>query len=260
MSSSHISIRALLIAIGLCASLAACGASASKTSMTTASSAATQASLVEVSGIPTVFSDDYPLTGHTGYETAVIFEAKNSGSKSVVNQHFKVRLLGPNSAVLATSDGNDVFSLDSGVVQPVVFTTSAVEDVKPTSAEVTLYPSQIQAAQAQHVARSSDWVVTGATVDCPSGIVECQFTADATYGGRDPQTTPSAAVLVHQGDKSGPVVGAGQAFDHSNPISIAPHTQVPISDNTVVIDSAHMADKNLFAEVFIQSLAAPGGP
>jgi len=132
--------------------------------MTTASSAASQASLVEVSGIPTVLSDDYPLPGHTGYETAVISEAKNSGSKSVVNQQFKVRLLGPNSAVLATSNGNDIFSLDSGVVQPVVFTTSAVEDVKPPSAEVTLYPSQMEAAQAQHVARSSDWVVTAGRI------------------------------------------------------------------------------------------------
>jgi hypothetical protein len=160
--------------------------------------------LPSLKGPVTVVASAYELPGTTGWDTAVVFSAKNPSRKPLVAR-FRVTVRGANGTNLAVSSGNDLVTFGGSELREVVTNFfSGITGEKPASATVTFYEPE-RTFQRLGV-ENARWTIANVALTCPSGQVECQATGDLTWHGKHPQKETTVSVVARDGAQ---IVAAG---------------------------------------------------
>jgi len=202
-----------------------------------------------VVGKPVVTSMPYGLPGTTGYDTIVATTVTNKTGKDILNAPLKVTVTGGGKTLAVSSE--DTVSLVAGETR-VVLSTPEVTGTKPSAASVKAYEGDTLPGQ-KPLPNPKFWKTTNVHIQCGTGIVGCEITADLTWTGSGTPTISGADAVVTKG-KGGPIVAGGQlSSDHSGPVS----ANQPIPFKGFIVEDALTSGKvaGLTTTLYVKSSA-----
>lgn len=169
----------------------------------------------------------YSLPGTTGYQTSVTFTVVNPSDFPMVSSYrVSVRAGG---RVIDTTTGGEKVVLSPHQTLIVVNEPSNIKGAVPDAATVELYPNE---AGQMDLPDPAGWKLSNiSSLNCNSGFVGCQLSADLSYQGAtssDTQLNVAATSIAFS--HLGRVVVAGNLMRASNPAAqMMPGQPVPVT-------------------------------